>query len=261
MKIWYQVLSSLDRRPGFRDSLGAYLKSVADPDTEFELHGSDTTLQGEEYRSIFYLDASVVIKNALIAERRGFDAFAIGNSLDAGFHEAKEVVNIPVVSYLQTALLCISMMGRNFAMVVPHHKFIPAWIGMVAGHGFKDRLVSIDSIDMRPADLEKTYSDGDYEKQRIERFLALAKKAVAAGAEVILPLPSSWYLRLAKNGITEVEGAPLFNGIPALVKMTELMVKYRQITGVFISRKLTYASPPRELVEQALARHDIHLPG
>lgn len=260
MKIWYQVLSSLERRPGFKTTLGDYLNSIAAPGTQVELHGTPTTLQGEEYRSIFYLDASVVIENALIAERRGFDAFALGNSLDAGFQEAKEMVNIPVTSYLQIALLCISMMARNFAMIVPHRKFIPVWEEKVAGHGFKDRLVSIDSIDMRPVDLEQTYTDADYAEQRIQHFMALARKAVAAGAEMILPLPSSWYLRLAKNGITEVDGVPLFNGIPALLKMTELMVSYRHITGVFISRKLTYASPPRELVEQVLARHKIQLP-
>lgn len=259
MKIWYQMLSPMERRPGFKSTLSEYLNSIADPGTEVEIHGTPSTLKGVEYRSILNLDASVITRNALIAESRGFDAFALGNSIDAGFQEAKEAANIPVLSYLQTALLCISMMGRNFAMIVPYGKMIPVWVETVTGHGFKDRLVSIDSIDITPVELEQLYTDREFEKTQIQRFLVLAKKAVAAGAEVILPLGSSWYLRLAKNDIKEVDGVPLFNGITALLKMTEFMVKYRQITGVFISRKLTYASPPREFVEQALARHNTQL--
>lgn len=259
MKIWYQVMSSFDRRPGFKNSLGEYLKGVVDPGTEVELHGTTTTLQGEEYRSIFYLDATTVIQNAVIAERKGFDAFVLGNSLDAGFHEAKEMVNIPVLSYLQTSLMCMSMMARNFAMIVPHRKFIPVWEEKVASHGYRDRLVSIEGIDMRPSEIEQTFTNREYEAQQVQRVVALAKKAAAAGAEIILPLPSSWYLRLAKNGVTEVDGVPFFNGIPALVKLAEFMVNYRKITGVFISRKLTYASPPKELIEQVMARHNLSL--
>lgn len=259
MKLWYQVVANFDKRPGYKKSITEYVNSVADPGTVVECYSTPTGLGGEEYNSIRYFDVAWLLTNALTAERTGYDAFIIGNTLDAGIQEARELVNIPVVGHLHTSLFLMSTMAKNFSMIASHKKFASQWERMVASYGFKERLVSIDSLDLEVTQYEQLYSDKQFEDVRIEKILDLAKKAVAAGAEIIFIVPGSMYLRLAQRGITEIDGAPIFNSIPAVIKMAELMVKYRQITGLFVSRKLTYALPPKELVQDLIARHKLEV--
>ncbi len=259
MKLWYQNVTNIDIRPEYKKAITDYTNSVADPGTVVECYGVPTEVGGVEYNSIRYLDVGWILSGAITAERNGYDAFIIGNGLDSGIQEARELVNIPVIGHLQTALLLMSTMAKNFSMVVSHKKLASYWEGLIARYGFKDRLVSIVGLDVELNMLEKLYSDKKFDEARIDEILDQFKKAVAAGAEMLYISPASMYFRLEKRGITEVDGAPIFNSIPAVIKMAELMVKYRQITGMFISRKLTYALPPRELVDQLIARHKLQV--
>jgi allantoin racemase len=54
---------------------------------------------------------------------------------------------------------------------------------------------------------------------------------------------------LADAGIHEVDGAPVVNGLIALVKIGELAVNIRKLTGHFTSKRLTYAPPTGALLE------------
>lgn len=257
MKLWYQNVSNIDVRPEYKAAMTKYVNSVADPGTVIECYGSPTGLGGEEYNSIRYFDVNWVLNNAIKAERNGYDAFIIGNTLDAALQEARELVDIPVIGHLQTALFLISTMAKNFSIVTSHRKFASFWEGLIANYGYKDRLVSIVGMDVEVTMYEKLYTDKKFEEARIEKILEHGKKAVAAGAELLYILPASMYLRLEKRGIKEIDGAPIFNSVPGVIKMAELMVKYRQITGMFVSRKLTYALPPKELVDQLIVRHNL----
>jgi hypothetical protein len=53
---------------------------------------------------------------------------------------------------------------------------------------------------------------------------------------------------LADAGIHEVDKAPIVNGLIALVKMGELAVNMRALTGHFTSKRLTYAPPTGSLL-------------
>lgn len=262
MRIWWQAVTSTKGWPEYKKAVIEYANKVADPGTVVESYGTPTAVGGEEYDSVRYLDVVGVLSNAIKAERLGYDAFTIGNTLDAGLREARELINIPVVGHLQTSLHVMSTMARNFSMIVPHRKFIPTWEHLVGDYGFRDRLVSIEGMDIGVTDYEKLYTDKAYGESHLESFITIAHKAVTAGAEMIFAVPAPMvigFLRVAQKDHLEVEGVPVFDSIPAVIKMTELMVKFRQLTGVFISRKLTYASPPKELVEEIIARHKLQV--
>lgn len=264
MKIWYQQVTSNVKRPEFDKDLAEMCHRVAEPGTVVEVHGTPSGVGGEEYDPIRYLKvygSDGVLAAAITAERRGFDAFTIGNTLDAGLREARALVDIPVVGHLQTALQMMSMMADKFSLIVSHHKFAAVWDRLIRDYGFKDRMVSIDALDIETTGYERLFTDTGFEETSLQRVVELAKKGVAGGAELIIVFPPPLFLRLAKKGILEIDGAPVLNTIAAVIKMTELMVKFRQLTGMFISRKLTYANPPKELVDQVIARHKLQIGG
>jgi allantoin racemase len=266
MKLWYQNMSNIDLRPEYKKTVTEYVNRIADPGTTVECFGTPTGTFGVQYGCVRYLDVGFLLANAITAERQGYDAFVIGNLFDAGIHEIRELVNIPVIGHLETSLLLMSTMAKNFSIIVGEKKLGVAWENLIEGYGFKHRMVSVASLDVPlqedgvlPVVFEKLYTDKKFEQDRTNEILAHGRKAVAAGAEMIFILPGSIYLPLEKKGIKEIDGAPIFNSIPALIKMAELMVKYREITGMFISRKHTYASPSKEIVDQLITRHNLQV--
>jgi allantoin racemase len=49
-----------------------------------------------------------------------------------------------------------------------------------------------------------------------------------------------------------VDGAPVINGIPIVVKMAEMAVKLRRLAGLGVSRVSDYVQPPIEILEEFL---------
>jgi hypothetical protein len=76
----------------------------------------------------------------------------------------------------------------------------------------------------------------------MQEFDAAARRAVAAGAEVLIPCGSHAVLQ-ARRGLREFEGALIMDGLAVLMKMTETAVKLHAIMGTFVSRKLLYQAP------------------
>ena len=250
MRIWYQGLSSPERWGAYYKYMEEYVHKVADPGTEIVFHGTPTGGMGGQYRSFEFLNARWLIGNAIKAEQSGFDAFAISNTLDFGMTESRELVNIPVVGILQTALQIASTMGRNFSLLVPNPKIMPMYEERVAMYGYKDRLVSMEPLEMQIRELHRILQDKEYRERCLQQFMECSKKAIDAGAEVIIPLGGPLVLFAIKNEIREIDDVPVFDATAAIIKMTEMVVKLRQITGVHISRRLMYKSPPADLLQE-----------
>ena len=73
------------------------------------------------------------------------------------------------------------------------------------------------------------------------------------GVDVLIPgggIPMLLFSRLFNHN---VEGAPVMNGIPILVKMTEMAVKLRRLTGLNVSRTSDFALPPQEIIDQFIS--------
>jgi hypothetical protein len=50
-----------------------------------------------------------------------------------------------------------------------------------------------------------------------------------------------------------VDGAPVINGIPIVVKMAETAVKLRRLCGLGVSRVSDYVQPPNEILEEFMS--------
>ena len=54
-----------------------------------------------------------------------------------------------------------------------------------------------------------------------------------------------------------IDGAPVINGIPIVVKMAELHVKLRRLTGQGVSRVSEFIKPPAEIIEEFMSHPKI----
>ena len=75
---------------------------------------------------------------------------------------------------------------------------------------------------------------------------------VEAGADILIPAGGIPMLLFSKIHDHRVGAAPVINGIPIVVKMTEMAVKLRQLTGLGVSRVSDYVKAPDHVIEEFL---------
>ncbi len=256
MRIWYQLLAPSSRHGEFIASVQELCDRVAAPGTHVEVHGAEPGAHGNNYRFFEYYDIIGVLKNALrVRKQGGYDAFVLGNSLDPGIVGLRELLDIPVLTVMEVCCHTACTMGEKFGVVVANPKFLPRYRETVVGYGLGQRLAGITSFQFeRIYELNRMFEDKAVADATIEVFIAAARRLIAQGADVIVPMGPPMSL-LAHRGIREVDGAMVLDGYSLLVKAAETMISMHRLTGHCVSRRGLYASPPADLLRKGAELH------
>ena len=263
MRLWVQVFSSRERNPNFHIALEEHLRSVVEPGVEVEVHGTRKGGLGEQFRFFQAIDTPDIIENVLkCKDAKGdnrYDAFVSLNSTDPALYEAREVLDIPVLGFLETTALVSCMMGRSFSLITPNPKFALSYSQKLELYGLGGRLTSIEAMDFpHIPDYRNAFIDPAAHQRVMDEFDRAARRAIAAGAEVIIPCGSHAVLQ-ARRGLREIDGALIIDGLAILIKMAETAVKIQKIMGTFVSRKLLYQMPGQVVRERAKQDYGIDL--
>lgn len=251
MKLWYQSLARQAETLDYGADLKKVISIAAEPGTTVHVQGlREAAGIGAHFRFLEYQDTREVIYNAIQAEKEGYDAFLIGNITDAGLREAREMVNIPVLGLSETSLHIASIMGANFGLVAIAEKWIPRLIENVERYGLRQKLSGIEVLQTSPLDLRKAFRDDARRKDVVARFMSAAEKLVANGAEVIIPAGGEVGVFVVEAGLFEFGRSPIVSGIFELIKMGEMAVKLRALTGRFTSKRFAYAPPTGEFLKR-----------
>ena len=98
MRLWYQSFSRFDAFGHYGAALKQQISHAADSETTIEARG--LTCGGgfaDQYRYPEYVDIGEVIANGLKAQKEGYDGFLLGNIVDPGIRELRELLKIPVL--------------------------------------------------------------------------------------------------------------------------------------------------------------------
>jgi allantoin racemase len=258
MRIWFQLLAS---ETAMKDSIAAtqaIANKAASPGTIIEVHGTTNGTMGANYRLFWHYDTREVIANGLKVRQSGqYDAFVIANTLEPGVVELREMLDIPVISCMEVCCHVACMMGEKFGILVSNDKFIPRYREIVHSFGLRDRLASVEATQFdKIGDLNSVFDAGSAADRLSAELTAAARRSIDKGAEVLFATgPKASFL--ASQGIYELDGVPLLDCYSLLVKFTEAMVGMHKLTGISVSRKGLYQSPPKDLVMKAAAIHGI----
>jgi Asp/Glu/hydantoin racemase len=110
----------------------------------------------------------------------------------------------------------------------------------------------------RPGVFDLALRDDEVKAEIVGQFIECARRSLEKGAEVVIPAGGSLMALLADTGVHQIDAAPVLNGLIAIIKVAELAVGMRQITGIFTSKHLIYAPPSGELladIRQAYGAH------
>jgi allantoin racemase len=243
MKIWYQSFANFDRLSAYGKAITKYLHGFDGRGIHFEVHGLKFGGLADQYRAFECFDTAEVLRNVRLANDRKFDAVAIGNILDPGLREAREISEIPVMGLCESSLMIASLMGRNVSLVTVNERFIPRIEENVRRYGLWEKVRGIHTMAVEVEELDSAYRDKRIRQRVIDKFLEGARPLVQGGAEVIIPAGGVAMLLLAMAKVHSIDNVPIVNGIIALTSIVEMMIGFRAKTGVFISRRLSYAPP------------------
>jgi allantoin racemase len=228
-KIWFQGATDRVHMAPYITKVEAHLRTILDPAFSATFHTTTppatTTHAITEFRV-----ARNLIRNAVEAERKGYDAMAITHFQDAGLAEVKSVVDIPVLGLGETTLFHACTLGRKLGLVTINPIFIP-W--------HEDQVM--DFID---AFADQAAYDALYPKWERE-----CRALLDAGADVIVPaggLPMMLY------GGKLFEGAPVINGVTLIAKSAEMAIKLRKLGVGQVSRRSNFVKPPDKALKEFL---------
>jgi len=115
------------------------------------------------------------------AEREGYDGVVIDCFCDAGYHPAREAVNIPVTGAFETSIRFAQLLGKNISIVTMKKTFIPRIYRMAKQMGALKDIVSVRSVEIPVAELGKVK-----EKLKEELFKQMIETIEKDNAEVLV---------------------------------------------------------------------------
>jgi len=260
MRIWHQSFSDLDRAPVYRRTLADHARQVLEPGIDVRVHGLRPGTYGEQYAPIHairyrYLEAlneAQICEAALVAQREGYDAFALGCFHDPALREARSLGDIPVVGLSETCLLVACSLAPHFAMISLNRDQQAQHEELASAYGLASRVAAV--IPMHPGIDEYMLEADDATTVPIfEGFIAACRKALAAGAELIVPGDGFLNEFLYRRRFVAFEGAPVMDALGVLFHYAAFMARMRSSIGLRPSRLHHYATPPADVLEQARA--------
>jgi Asp/Glu/hydantoin racemase len=250
-KIWYQSFVHPQEQAPYIERLQVFLDGAAAPGIKFEVHGLDPPDRHFHALTEFRC-AAQTIRNALEAERAGYEAFVIGHFQEPGLLQIRGAVEIPVVGLGEASMLAALSMGGRIGLVTIDPVFIDWHERQMTAHGFDQRVAGVRAIQIDLPGFMRAFTDEKAYAQVRADFIEQVRPLVAAGAEVIIPAGGLPMLLFARECPFVVDGALVLNGIAVAAKATEMALALRQLTGSVVSRRGTYAKASAACVEEYL---------
>jgi len=250
-RLWYQSFVHPTEQAPYIGRLQKYLDSLAAPDISFEVRGLDPPDCYFHPLSEFRC-AAQTIRNALEAERAGYDAFVIGHFQEPGLLEIRGAVDIPVIGLGEAALLAAMSMGRRIGLVTIDPVFVEWHERQVRAHAIEQRVVGVRAIRMDMPGFMRAFTDEKAYAEARADFVEQVRPLVEVGAEVIIPAGGLPMLLFARECPLVIDGALVLNGIAVVAKAAEMALALHRLTGSVVSRRGTYAKASAGCVEEYL---------
>lgn len=233
IRIWHQSFTVLSDLVAYDEALRAHFRRVSRPDTVIDMHGMRegtyrTNYPGDDIKhaGFQFLHSIQFMQGAVLAERQGYDAYALSTLPEPGLHDIRTLVSIPVIGYGESAARAAVGNGRKFGALVFIPELAELYRANVRRHGLGCRLVGAGDVGFRFTDVLAAFDRPD---TLIDRFRDAARRLIAQGAEAIVPGEAPLNVLLAMNGVTEVDGVAIVDSLGAWVRDAEAAVLARRV--------------------------------
>jgi allantoin racemase len=252
VRIWYQSFVDPQEQAPYMDRLRERLRRHAGPGVIVDVFG--VTPPDRFFHPLTeFRCADQAIRNALAAERQGYDAFVIGHFQEPGLTECRGALDIPVIGLGEAAMLFACSVGRRFALVTIDPVFVPWHEEQVARHRLDGRCAGIGAITADLPRFMRAFTDAGERRSMRDDFARQVEPLVARGADVVIAAGGLPMLLFAEEQPFTISGALVLEGIATVLKTAEMAVALHRVTGVAASRRGLYAKAPAGAIADYLA--------
>jgi allantoin racemase len=246
MKIWFQTAAPIGKNPTFDSYEKLFVKhakKVARQDTEIRFSGPDIEVpRVDSSYYLEYINAGQILNNAVLAEKEGFDAFAVTCMRSPVFIEIQEIVDIPVVYTKECALTFSLMFAKKFAFISFSDGSLIRRMDEARRIVFADRLLPGGNIGISMEQLNRAFDSSGPVLKKVED---VSRKAIKEGAELLIPGCCGLSVLLVERGLRDVDGVPILDNVAVLVKMAEMVVDLKK-AGICRTRSGLFPSVSAE---------------
>ncbi|MGH8669491.1 MAG: aspartate/glutamate racemase family protein [Burkholderiales bacterium] len=246
-RIWFQGATDRVHMAPYITKVEAHLKAILDP--QFTGTFNTTTPPATTTHALTeFRVAGNFIRNAVEAERQGYDAVAITHFQDAGLMEAKSALDIPVLGLGETTLFHACTLGRKLGLVTINPAFVPWHEEQVIRYGLQQRVIGVRAVDAKVSDFIDAFASEDAFQKLKPLWERECRVLLDAGADVIVPAGGLPMMLYAATPGANLDGAPIVNGITVIAKTAEIYIKMH----TSVSRRSNFAKPPEKALKEFL---------
>jgi Asp/Glu/hydantoin racemase len=248
-RIWFQGATDREHMAPYIARVEAHLKAILD--AQFTGTFNTTTPPATTTHALTELRvAANFIRNAVQAEREGYDAVAITHFQDAGLMEAKSAVGIPVLGLGETSLYHACTLGRKLGLVTINPAFVPWHEEQVIRYGLQQRVVGVRAVQATVGDFIDAFASEEAYSKLEPKWTRECRLLLEAGADVIVPAGGLPMMLYAAQPGASIDGAPIVNGITVIAKSAEMFIKMQ----TSVSRRSSFARPPDKALREFLGQ-------
>jgi Asp/Glu/hydantoin racemase len=164
------------------------------------------------------------------------------STIDAGFFEVRESVDIPVVCMLENSVHFAMLLAPRFAFLTHNEGILTQLTEQTRQYGLGKAMVTGSHMDLSYMDWPDLFG---HPEKYLDPITRKAGEAVSNGARVLIPAALPLGVWLVKQGLFEINGARVLDAFGCAVKMAELMV---ELSKVGITRA-HYGPPQKDMLE------------
>lgn len=204
------------------------------------------------------LNVKSYCERVIEAQHQGFDAVVTTCSADVGVREARELVDIPLITPGETSLHYASLLGATLGVVTMQERgVIEVWKDVLFNSGLQSKAIAnpVRGVNLSAYDaVTKGVADTSLIVHAVEEK---AKELVHDGAEVIVIGCSLFAPICSTAGLVKLEGdVPIVDIMAVSFKMAEFIVDLKNSLGLPVLSRVGRYQRMRDKDTQRMRVHD-----
>jgi len=251
LKIWYQSFLNEQVAAGYWRHLTDFLKNYAQPETEINFKGIKPH-DSYAHALVEYRCGREAIASAIEANRSGYDGYLMGHFQDSGLYEARAASSIPVIGLGEASMLYACQYGQKIGIITINPRFIPGHIHQIRKYGLEERVAGVHALKFEPNEILAAFDDPERLDEVARQFEQQATPLVRSNIDVLIPAGGIPMLLFSLVEGFRIEGAPVLNGLPVALRMTEMAIELKREFGLDVSRTRDFIRPPEDVLDEFL---------
>ena len=252
----YQSFGQESGMTTYRATVERLIRESSSDPSAWRLKGlPKARIEGKGFASAQALETPKLLRSIGLAIDEGARGVAIGNGFDPGLWEARELFDVPVLSWFETLAFTALRVGWRVGIICSGSSGPPRIADLATRYGIRDRVADPVAFNITVPEIMAAFDDREKADGIFARAAGCAKQLESHLVDVVIIASGALDVLFESRSIKQVGDLPLIPGLPVLVRELESAVALAAQGSPFVSRTGRFRPPP-ETVRRAVREVD-----